>query len=1241
MVTVGQESDIAATDAPPRRNPYVGLVPFGPDDVDWFFGRDREQRIIGANLRSSRLTLLYGASGVGKSSVLLAAVVPKLREVVAGDRAAAAEPEEPGPREPVRFAVSVFSSWRDSPLRGWMEVVADSVEEATGEPVRRWTPGTPVRETFAEWLGPVSSLLIVLDQFEEYFLYHPHDDGPGTFAGEFVEVVNDARLRVNFLISLREDGLAKLDRFKGRVPRLFENYLRVGHLELDQATRAIEGPIEEYNRRLPEGAPPATIDDGLVRRILEEVRTRDAALDGPGASTQDSARALPAQAFVETPLLQLVMQRLWAAETEDGGAPKLTLATLTDKLGGTEKIIHRHLEEALDRLPDAQRDLAAAVLRPLISPSGTKIAWRASDIAFWAKHPAQEIEPILQALASGEQRILRTITPPPTEADQSPLYELFHDILAQPVLEWCGVREGEGQERERRRERRNRVVRGVALGLAALTVCLIAAVAVAINSRDIAGSRALAASATTQLPVDPERGLLLATAAMEHRDTVEATQALRRSLAASRVRARLDKDGRARPCRACGSLARPAPRAVGAVAERLAIAPDGRAVAGIVGDRLRLWNPRSGAASAPALRIGGPIGVAFTADARRLLVVGQTGAVLMAPDGSDVTRLPAAGYGSGATAPTGPYVVTVGDNGARIWDARSGKQESRLLEPRYLSAAFGTGRQLMVEHADGALELWDWRAKTLRTINRAGPHLDPGFPARFSAGAAFATQFETARSRVSVVAANGRSTRLPTVTPEVPVQVAAISPDATRVVVERNEREAELWGSQQAWRGPARRIGRLAHADGLEAFGFSPDSRLVGTASSDGTARVWDGATGDLVAELRGHIAAVTDLAFSADGRFVATAGEDLTIRLWDLGHERTLRGDHPVEAVVTGRSGSRVAVVEFGGELKVWDARAGRERILHPFGRRARASVSPRRVAGRTVRSGVDRGGGGRLHPTSAALAADDRSLLVGYGSSDDKRGAAVLLDIASGSILRRLVTGRGGVLKVAVAHRARSAAIVRAVNAARVVELFGAQGRLQRRLRDLDLPTDVAFSRDGTRLLVTTVYGGVFIYDARSRGRVTLADGSRKRPGVEAFYRGVFSPDGKTVAVAGSRDVRLWDSATTDERDVLLSGHTSTLRSVAYSRDSRRIVTASSDGTVRVWDAKEGTTMAVISRHAGGVNAAAFLEDRSIVSGGMDGAVRTYRCETCGRPDALLGLARNRVTRDLTSREHAEFGQ
>src|SRR5712691_11012840 len=90
-------------------SPYVGLVPYDEGDAAFFFGRSTEIAIVAANLRSTRLTILYGPSGVGKSSLLQAGAVHDLREEA---RSAAAEHP---------FAVCVFRSWRDDPVQGVQE----------------------------------------------------------------------------------------------------------------------------------------------------------------------------------------------------------------------------------------------------------------------------------------------------------------------------------------------------------------------------------------------------------------------------------------------------------------------------------------------------------------------------------------------------------------------------------------------------------------------------------------------------------------------------------------------------------------------------------------------------------------------------------------------------------------------------------------------------------------------------------------------------------------------------------------------------------------------------------------------------------------------------------------------------------------------------------------------------------------------------------------------------------------
>ena len=181
---------------------------------------------------------------------------------------------------------------------------------------------------------------------------------------------------------------------------------------------------------------------------------------------------------------------------------------------------------------------------------------------------------------------------------------------------------------------------------------------------------------------------------------------------------------------------------------------------------------------------------------------------------------------------------------------------------------------------------------------------------------------------------------------------------------------AEVWRSKRPWAATARRVAGLHHTDGVEDVVFSADSRLIGTASTDGTARVWASSTGELVAELRGHASGVESLGFSASGRYVATVGGDLTLRLWDLGEERALRGPH--------RRGRRC-----GADVGI----AGRCRR---GGGRAEG-------LGHAQRAGADAARPRPAASTSIALGAGDRAL-VGYASADRESGRAALLDLRTG---------------------------------------------------------------------------------------------------------------------------------------------------------------------------------------------------------------------------------------------------
>ena len=95
-----------------------------------------------------------------------------------------------------------------------------------------------------------ATLLIILDQFEELFLYHPSElSGDRRFATELARCVNDPAVRAHLLISIREDAYAGVgDLLNGLIPNVYGNYLHLDHLDRTAARDAIVKPIDRRER---------------------------------------------------------------------------------------------------------------------------------------------------------------------------------------------------------------------------------------------------------------------------------------------------------------------------------------------------------------------------------------------------------------------------------------------------------------------------------------------------------------------------------------------------------------------------------------------------------------------------------------------------------------------------------------------------------------------------------------------------------------------------------------------------------------------------------------------------------------------------------------------------------------------------------------------------------------------------------------------------------------------------------
>ena len=405
-------------------SPYAGLNPFSVKDAPFFFGRDNERDLIVANLMASRLTVLYGPSGVGKSSVLNAGALNTLRRTY-GRAAADGQPQV--------LAVA-FQRWQTNPaaeLTSWLSsTIGIAVEGSLIDKLAAWSTGRGGR------------LLLILDQFEEYLLYHERaNDEFGTL---LPQVLNQPGLAVNVLISIREDSVARLDAFKGRVPNLFQNYLRLDRLTRESGRLAVIRPLERFNQLGLSGGQPVTIEPALVDAVLDDVRTGQLTI-GEGGRGRVADRPEGKDQRIETAYLQLVMKRLWEAE-RSRQSDVLQLDTYR-RLGGAQRIVEGHLDDTVKALSWREQAEAAAIFEHLVTPTKSKIAHTSVDLANYAHVDEAQIATLLEKL-SGPDRILATVAP---SADQSPetRYQIFHDVLASAVLAWTAKQRARREQRRR------------------------------------------------------------------------------------------------------------------------------------------------------------------------------------------------------------------------------------------------------------------------------------------------------------------------------------------------------------------------------------------------------------------------------------------------------------------------------------------------------------------------------------------------------------------------------------------------------------------------------------------------------------------------------------------------------------------------------------------------------------------------------------------------------------------------
>ncbi len=405
---------------------------------------------------------------------------------------------------------------------------------------------------------------------------------------------------------------------------------------------------------------------------------------------------------------------------------------------------------------------------------------------------------------------------------------------------------------------------------------------------------------------------------------------------------------------------------------------------------------------------------------------------------------------------------------------------------------------------------------------------------------------------------------------------------------------AQVWkiATGQATGPPLKHKGTVNHA------AFSPNGRHILTASDDRTLALWmvpDETTASLAPlQFWEHRGAVKGAWFSPDGQHIATVCDDWTASLWHMAKQESvfppIRHGAPIFQCVFSADGRRLLTASFDNTARVWDATTGRP-LSPPLKHRA----------------GL----------TMARFSPDDRKVVTATYAN-----VAQVWDALTGEAIGPRFHHAGFVLSAVFSpdgERILTASHDKTIRQWRLAGNEGAQSRVSH-----GAPvTRATLSPDGRLLLTASHDRTSRLWDAAT-GQLIDTPGLLDNPVRDAS----FSPDGQRVVACGNANAHVCDLSVPRQPKLIL-GHQGIVWTAKFSPDSLRLVTASSDGTARVWNAITGEPIGAALQHEKTVESAEFSPDgRRVVTASLDQTARLWDART-GQPVAAPMMHDCRVYR------------
>jgi tetratricopeptide (TPR) repeat protein len=314
------------------QNPFVGLRPFNSNEALFFFGRDDQTIALLERLHRHRFVAVIGSSGCGKSSLILAGLIPKLKAgMLVGDRDSwTVATLKPGDNPWKHMAQALLQAFPEYQAQLDMDRLSERLYESDI---------SAVLDIFGPTLKQAdANLLVLVDQFEEIFRY-AQIKANGEINEEAIDFVSfmlaltqQEKLPIYVVMTMRSDFIGECDKFYGLPESINRSIYLVPRLTRKQRKEVIEGPIRLF---------AGSITPGLVNRLLNEAG--------------DEADQLP--------ILQHALMRTWDHWKALGNGP-LDIEHY-EAVGTIRDALSKDAENALSGMTDDELNLAKQIFQTL------------------------------------------------------------------------------------------------------------------------------------------------------------------------------------------------------------------------------------------------------------------------------------------------------------------------------------------------------------------------------------------------------------------------------------------------------------------------------------------------------------------------------------------------------------------------------------------------------------------------------------------------------------------------------------------------------------------------------------------------------------------------------------------------------------------------------------------------------------------------------------------------------------